>query len=474
MSSLISALSVPVIAMAAIWLFEAGNGQLRLGLVDGLIILGLVLLNGLFVAAEFAIIGVRKSRLEARANEGDNAAKRIVALLDDPEAQDRYIATAQLGITIASLGLGMYGEPRIAGSIAGLIGGIGSDAITSVASHSIATVVALALLTYLHIVLGEMVPKSIALTSADKAAFFLSRPMAVAGLIFSIPVTILNSIGRAFLTLLKIPPADGRARLHSAEELELIVSQSAEGGLLLEEEGEMIRNIFDFGARQVGQVMTPRRKVQAIPHNIGITELLAEVTESRYSRLPVFQEDLDHILGILHIKDLVRQQLRSKGSFDLRLLLRPAPSVPETQPVVMLLSAFKRQQLNMAIVLDEFGGMAGVVTLEDLVEEVVGEVRDEFDLEREELIELAPGKIEVIGAYLVDDLEDQLDLGDEATLPDVETVGGLIVAELGRPPIVGDKVELELSSTVTVTVLEIDGLAVARARLEFSTEPDAD
>ncbi len=217
--------------------------------------------------------------------------------------------------------------------------------------------------------------------------------------------------------------------------------------------------------------MTPRTKVQAIPHDIPLEDLLRFVTASRHSRFPVFEKDLDHVIGLLHLKDLIRQQLNKKGNFDIRLLLRPAPAVPEDQSVEKLLAAFKRRQrIHLAVVLDEFGGVAGIVTLEDLVEEIVGEVRDEFDFEKEPFIELSPGVLEVAGNYLVDDLSDEVYLGDEEDLPDVETVGGLIHTWLGRPPQIGDSVTSLYNEKVHFTVLDVDGLAVARAKVEFPTE----
>ncbi len=179
----------------------------------------------------------------------------------------------------------------------------------------------------------------------------------------------------------------------------------------------------------------------------------------------VYEGDLDHVIGILHLKDLIRQQLRTRGNLDIRLILRPAPSVPEYQPVEKLLAAFKRQRIHMAIVLDEFGGTAGIVTLEDLIEEVVGEVRDEFDFEREPIAQLEPGVLEVAGNFLLDDLSDHVFLGEEDTLPDVETVGGLIVTALGRPPQRGD--EFTFDGSIRIVVLDVDGLAVARARVEY-------
>lgn len=438
-----------------------------------LVILLLVLLNGLFVAAEFAIIGVRPSRVEQLVGEGNGRASRILEVLQSNRKQDSYIATAQVGITLASLGLGMYGEPQIARFIEPVLGQIAGGAVSSTFLHTIAFIISLTFVTYLHVVIGEMVPKSQALGNTERVALWLIRPMNVAQTLLGPGVRALNAIGNwLLLRVLRIPPAQGHLRLHSPEELELIVSESAEGGLLNEEEEEMILNIFDFSDRQVGQVMTPRRKVQAIPVDWDIDELLSFVAGSTFSRFPVYEGDLDHVIGILHLKDLIRQQLRTRGSLDIRLILRPAPSVPEYQPVEKLLAAFKRQRIHMAIVLDEFGGTAGIVTLEDLIEEVVGEVRDEFDIEREPFSELEPGVLEVAGNFLLDDLSHHVFLGEEGTLPDVETVGGLIVTALGRPPQRGD--EFTFDSSVRFVVLDVDGLAVARARVEYPVVEDED
>jgi CBS domain containing-hemolysin-like protein len=430
----------------------------------------LVILNGLYVASEFAIIGVRPTQLEQLALEGNKRARRVLQTIENPVKQDRYIATAQLGITIASLGLGMYGEPQVAHFIEPYIARLIGAEPDAAVIHTIGSIVGLSLLTYLHVVIGEMVPKSIALTMAERAVLTLAPAMRVSEAVLSIPVRVLNKIGALLLQLFKIPPAEGHARLHSAEELELLVSESAEGGLLQEGEEEMIRNIFDFSDRQVGQVMTPRTKIQAIPHDMPLPELLDFVIASRHSRFPVYEKDLDHIIGLLHLKDLVRQQLNNKGNFDIRLFLRPAPAVPEDQSVEKLLAAFKRQRIHLAVVLDEFGGVAGIVTLEDLVEEIVGEVRDEFDVEKEPFIELGPGVLEVAGNYLVDDLSDEVYLGDEIDLPDVETVGGLIHTWLGRPPQIGDNVTSIHNQDVRFTVLDVDGLAVARVKVEFPTK----
>ncbi|WP_420643902.1 hemolysin family protein [Candidatus Leptofilum sp.] len=461
---LLLALSIPGVGILATAAAEEATGS-AIGtlLVAMVVIILLVLLNGLFVMAEFAIIGVRPTQLEQMVDEGVSKAQSVLETVESRQKQDQYIATAQLGITIASLGLAMYGEPQIAHFIEPYLENLWFEPSHELV-ESIGYVIALGLLTYLHVVIGEMVPKSLALSDAPRMSLLLNTPMAIARWILTYPVTILNRVGIAMLRLFRIPPAEGHERVLSAEELELIVTESTEGGLLNEEEQEMILNIFDFSDRTVSQVMTPRTKVEAISLDVSRQEILSIVTESRHSRFPVYDGDRDHIVGILHLKDLVKQTLRPESRFDLRLILRSAPAVPEDLPVSTLLAAFKRQKLHMAIVLDEFGGMDGIVTLEDLVEEVVGEVRDEFDQEKEPYVELGPGLIEAEGEYLVDDFDDGF-WGDEEDLPDVETVGGLVISKLGRPPVVGD--EVIYNDRIQIRVLAIEGRAVSRVVVEF-------
>ncbi len=433
-------------------------------IIPAIVILVLVIINGVFVAAEFAIIGVRDTQMEQMADEGNPIAGNVLKVLEIRPQLDHYIATAQLGITLASLGLAMYAEPAIGHFVEPYLETLGG--FTPATAATISYIIALSLLTYLHVVLGEMIPKALALSDASSMALRLDPLMRLSGGILNYPVRLLNGIGNLLLRLLRIPPAHGEGRLVAAEELELIVAESVEGGLIQDEEEEFIRNIFDFSERTVGQVMTPRRRMQALDVRWPQDELIRIVTESRHSRFPVYEADLDHIVGILHLKDLLRLTLRPNGPFDLRLILRTAPSVPEDFRVDRLLAAFKKQKLHMAVVRDEFGGLAGVVTLEDLVEEVVGEVRDEFDLEREPRVELEPGMLDVSGEYPLDDLAEEVFLGEADDLPDVETVGGLIVSLLGRPPLNGDEVSLH---HVRFTVLDIDRLAVLRARVEFPT-----
>ncbi len=438
-------------------------------IVPIIIIMILVALNGLFVAAEFALVGVRPTRIDQLAEEGNATAAKIAGILDSRENKDRYIATAQLGITIASLGLGMYGEPQIGHFIEPYLARILDVDPNTAWIHTAGYLIALSMLTYLHVVIGEMIPKSLALSSADKTVLWVNGPMTVAGFILGIPVRILNAIGNMLLRVAGVPPASGADRLHSTEELELLVSESAESGMLNEEEEEMLLNIFDFGDRQVNQVMTPRPKIQAISYDAAIEDIFDIVVKSKHSRFPVYENNLDHIVGVVHFKDFVKLHLDGVQNYQIAELLKPLPVVPENHKIEEMLEEFQKQHLHMAIVLDEFGGTAGIVTLEDLVEEIVGEIRDEFDREREPMVKLGPGIIEVDGDYLIDDLKDDVYVGSDKELPDVETVGGLIVTGLGRPPKLNDVYE---TNGVTFKVLSVDGLAIARARIEFPA-PDS-
>lgn len=436
-------------------------------LIPIIIITILILLNGLFVAAEFAIIGVRPTRITRLVEQGNRPAGVVKKILDDPIRQDRYIATAQLGITIASLGLGMYGEHAIAGWLLGPF-----EAwldLEEATAHTIAAIIAIALLTFAHVVVGEMVPKSLALQYAERTALGISGIMNFMKVIFYPAVALLNAVGNGLLRLLGIPPATGHVHLYSAEELELIVTESHEGGLLTDNEEQLLHNIFDFSERRVKQVMTPRRRIAAVPLSMSEEELRVYIAASPHSRFPVYEGDLDHIVGLLLVRDFVRQQLRQPGQFQLRSLLRHMPVVPGSASVERLLIAFKRSHIHMALVVDEYGGTDGIVTLEDLVEEVVGEVQDEFDqAERPALREIEPGVLQVRGDFLLDDLIEDTPLtlpGDEE-LPDVETVGGLIISLLGRPAQPGDTVELDGAKLV---VESISGLAVESVRITFKT-----
>lgn len=437
------------------------------GILPLFIIFFLIFLNGVFVAAEFAIIGIRHTRIEQLADEGNRVARNLLEVLRNPGKVDRYVATAQLGITLASLGLGMIGEPYIAHiAEVPLHEWLG---LSTELTHSISFVLGLAIITYFHVVLGEMVPKSLSLQNAERTVLLLAAPMALMQSIFTFAITGLNKIGLLVLRLLGVPPPSSTSRLHTPDELELIVSESFVGGLLEAEEQQLVANIFDFAERRISQLITPRVHIEAVPVDISEQAFLDMLYESGYSRFPVYEDSIDHILGVVHIKDVVHQQVEGRP-FDLRAMLHDVPAVPESMYAETLLALLKRQHVHMAIVVDEYGGTAGLVTLEDLVEEIVGEVRDEFDTDEEPpALLIEPGHLAASGSLPIDDLDDYLDLGD--TDHQVDSVGGLVLAELNRPPEVGDEVTI---NGVTFRVERVDGFSIERLSIRFKpdvTEP---
>lgn len=422
----------------------------------------LILLNGLFVAAEFSLIAAPPTRIAQKADAGSTDARRVLSILRNPTAQNRYLATAQIGITVVSLGLGMYGEHAIAEWLLDPL-----EHYTSLAAplaHTIATVVSVAILTYLHVVLGEMVAKSLALSHAETMSLSVSLPMWVLERLLSPVIFILNGLGNLVTRLLGVPPAESHARLLSPQELEYIVDESYAGGLIESAEQLFIENIFDLKERTVGQVMTPRTRIVGIAVDEDEETVLNLVCETRHSRYPIYERSLDQIIGLLHVKDLARYRLKPDTLFDLHAFarLRPVPYVPDTVTLDAMLVRFRQERISLAIVVDEFGGTAGLLTLEDLVEEVVGEIQDEFDEETAPFEQVDAHTLRVQGSLLLDELNQHFDL--DLNHPEVNTVGGLIMTELGRIPEAGDEVDVE---GIRFSVEEVEGMAVQTAQMRL-------
>ena len=406
------------------------------------IIAALIALNGLFVAAEFAIVGAPRATIDTLARRGDRLASRVQRILRDPRQQDRYIATAQLGITSASLGLGMYGEHVLAEAIYQMLGGTGLPAWLT--SHAFASVPAVLILTYFHIVLGEMVPKSVALQHAGTLARWITPVMLWTTTLLFPLVLALNGIGNRFLRAIGINRQLQTAeQYYTAEELQLIVQESGEQGAMPSGASEMLQELFEFGDLTAGQVMVPRVRLSGLPVGTppdGIRRVLKETPHTRY---PVYEKDLDHILGAIHIKDLLGLLLR-----DLTIAAahaRSLPVVPETAPLDTVLTAMRRERTQMVVVIDEHGGTAGVVTLEDLFEEVVGDIEEGAV---SSIHHDAQGRLRIPGTMRVDEVGQEFDLDLEHE--EVDSVSGLVLTLLGRPPAVGDVVRydrLELEVT---------------------------
>lgn len=420
-----------------------------------LVTLGLLLVNALFVAAEFAVIGSPRPAVEHRARQGDSMARRLLVILTSPPAQDRYIAAAQLGITIASLGLGMYGEHTMAALLEPRLHWLGSASV--VTAHTAASIAAIAVLTYLHIFLGEMIPKAIALSHAERTARLVYWPMRVTMLVLYPFVFALNAVGNFCLRLVGVRRQVSAQEVYTPEELQMIVEESAEGGALRAESGDLLRELFEFGDRTAGEAMVPRVRVVGIPVGATPGEVRDILLEHRHTRYPVFDGDLDHIVGMLHVKDLLRRVLEQApiAASD----SRPMPFVPETAALDLVLATMQRTAAHMAVVIDEHGGTAGVVSLEDLFEEVVGEL-DEGVPSSPPIVRNADGSLTVTGTLRLDELGQAVDL--ELEHEDVDSVSGLVLARLGRPPAVGDVV---LHDRIRVEVTATTGRGVKEARV---------
>jgi CBS domain containing-hemolysin-like protein len=401
-------------------------------IVSGVVLL-LVIVNGLFVAAEFAIVGAPRSAVEARADKGDHKAGRVQLILETPRLQDRFIATAQIGISVASLGLGMYGEHRLAEWLEQWLAGWATN--PWITSHVIASVVAVGILTYLHIVIGEMVPKALALQHAAATALWVTPPiLAIQRLILPL-VKVLNAIGNRLLAMVGVRRTEVSAeRYHTTEELQFIIEESQEGGLLRGESGDILRELFEFGDLFAGEVMVPRVLAVGIPVGAEPDEVRSIVAANPHTRYPVFSGGLDNIVGSIHIKKVLRL-LVSNQPVTARDA-RPVPYVPGPAPLDQVLKAMRRFRSQMAVVMDQHGGTAGLVTMEDLVEEVVGEIEE--GRRPVPIVEDASGRLRVRGTVRLNEVAEALDR--ELDHAHVTTVSGLVLLLLGRPAQVGDVV----------------------------------
>ncbi|GAB4581221.1 MAG: hemolysin family protein [Anaerolineales bacterium] len=434
-----------------------------------LIISVLILLNGIFVAAEFSIVSAPRTRIAQLADEGNDAAQITLKTQIEPVLQNRYIATAQVGITIVSLGLGMYGEHVIAEGFLHLIQQVwavteGTEALV----HTISTVLAVGFLTYLHVVIGEMIPKTLALQSPEATVLGLARPMSILEIIFFPFVTVLNALGNGIVRAFGITPPAKNERLFTSEELEYIVEESSEGGLLEPAEQLFIENIFDLEDRTVEQVMTPRTQITGIPIQASQADVLKRICETRRTRYPLYEGNLDQIVGVLHIKDLARHLSRpTPGELNLKQLARPVMFVPASVHLAQVLTLFRRESAQFAVAIDEYGGTAGIISLEDLVEEVVGEIQDEFDREIAPIEEVSARTLRVRGDVILDELNQHHDLGLESE--DAYTIGGFVMALLGRIPMPKDRV---VHRGVIFEVERVERLAVQSILIHLPPSDD--
>ena len=395
-----------------------------------------VLLNGFFVAAEFAIVKVRSSQLEIKAQEGNRFAilsKNIVSHLDS------YLAATQLGITISSLALGWIGEPVVSKMIIGVIDLLGFSISASLA-HSIALPLAFVIITVLHIVFGELAPKSLAIQRSEQTTMFIAYPLRAFYWIFRPFIWALNGIANMLLKMVGLHNAS-ESESYSSDELKYLVDQVKENGNIEDTNYDIIKNAFDFSERTAKQVMVPRTQVLAIDVNDYDTNTLEAVIEDGFSRIPCYEDNIDNIIGIVHLKDILKK-MREHDSIDIRAIIRPVSFVPETKRIGQLLKEFQMKHQQIAIVLNEYGGVEGIITMEDILEELVGEIQDEYDNEIPFVEQTSENIYSVIATASISDINDQLPHPIDKS-KQYDTLAGYLIDKFGKIPNVHEKYEDE-------------------------------
>lgn len=404
--------------------------------LDILITIALVLLNAFFVAAEFAIVKVRYSQIQLKAEQGNKFAKTSQHII---KHLDTYLSATQLGITLASLGLGWVGEPIVASIISKIISAF-DVSLEPTTIHAIALPTAFALITMLHIIFGELAPKSVAIRKSEATALFIAYPLNFFYKIFQPFIWLMNATSNAFLKLISIEPAKGHD-IHSTDELQLLVKQSKEGGAIEEENYEIIKNAFDFTDHTVKQIMVPRQQIFGIDIDLPKSEIIEKILEYGYSRIPVFQDSIDNVVGIAYAKDVLKAHYRNPD-FNLKDLLHQTFYVIETKRISDILAEFQKRHLHIAIVIDEFGGTEGLVTLEDILEELVGEIQDEDDDERP-IVEQKDERTFIIqSTSLLSDINEHLP-HPFAISENYNTLSGLMLFNFNRIPKLNDKITIE-------------------------------
>lgn len=398
------------------------------------IVLLLVFMNGFFVAAEFSVVKVRKSRIETLVLEGNKSAKHTLKVVNDLNS---YLSACQLGITLASLGLGWVGEPAIAKSLEPLFKLFNLSEVTM---HSISFIIAFTIITAFHIVLGELVPKSLAIISAEKISMYTAQPLILFYKLTYPVMWAFNHSTNAILKLFGLSIVDEHEAAHTDEEIKLLVEDSYKHGLIDKTELTFVDNIFDFSETTVKDIMIPRTDMACVFIEDSFDEIIAYTLEEQLTRYPVCRESKDNVIGFIHIKDLYKQKIEGNTE-NIKDIIREAKFVPESLSISELFKVFQREKVQMAIIVDEYGGTAGLLTIEDILEEIVGEIQDEFDEESEEIIRNKEGNYIVDGKVLIEDINDLLEPAIEAE--NIDTIGGWIYSQLKSYPQINDKIHYE-------------------------------
>jgi CBS domain containing-hemolysin-like protein len=413
----------------------------------------LVLANAFFVAAEFALVGARKTRLDELVHAGDRKAKLARRAV---QSLDRYISATQLGITLASLSLGWIGEPALAHLIERAFEWLPAPA-DLIATHATAAAIAFIGLTVLHIILGELVPKALALLYPEAVSRWVAGPLMGFSWVMSIPIAMLNGTANRLLRLMRINPPGEIERLHSPEEIRMLVEQSTEGGSIHQDDARLLQGVFEFSEKTAQEVMTPRTRIIPLGASLTVEQAAEEVANAGRSRYPVFAESRDDIVGVVHTKD-VYSRLRSNPGQTIRAIMRPPLFVPGTREVEDVLADMKRLKTHLAVVLDEYGGTAGLVTMEDLLEEIVGPIYDEHD--PQDTAQPAVGARRLDGTVPISEFnQEYLEALDHT---DYTTIGGYVFGQLGRLPRPGDRIA---AGSHIMEVVEMEGRRVKTLQL---------
>jgi CBS domain containing-hemolysin-like protein len=412
-------------------------------------VVALVALNAFFVAAEFALVGARRTRLEELAQNGD---RKATLALRAVQHLDQYISATQLGITLASLGLGWVGKPALAGLLDWMFALLPSQAAVFT-THTVAVAIAFTIISVLHIVLGELVPKALALLYPEGVSLWVVWPLVGFTWVMHYPIVVLNGTANRLLRLVGVNPPSEHHRLHSPEEIRMLVEQSGEGGSLGTENARLLEGVFEFSEKTAEEVMTPRTEMISLDADLTVEDAADLVAAAGRSRYPVYTESLDEIVGVVLAKDILRA-LRQQPGLTLKRISRQPLFVPGTRDVEDVLADMKRLKTHLAVVLDEYGGTAGLVTMEDLLEEIVGDILDEYDPVEQAAHALEDGSATLDGSTPISEFNDQF----EADLDDADytTLGGFLFGQLGRLPKEGDRV------TVGRHLFEISAMAGRR------------
>ena len=421
----------------------------------------LIAINAYFVATEFALVAVRRTRIEQRLRGGDKRARYVAEALDHP---DDFISAAQLGITVASIAIGYIAEDTIHALIVPYLETIHMNVPlinASVTGHVISTLITLLIVTYLHVVLGEQVPKMIAIQKAEPVALWTTRPTQIVGIVFRPLIKLMSGSASGIMRIFGLEPTGVHSVAHSPEEIRLLIEQSQQEGEIEAEQEQMIHGVFEFPEILAREIMTPRPDIIALELNATMDEVVNLLIEEGHSRFPVYEETLDNIVGVLLVKDLLPYLAGTKGEgFVLRELLREPYFVPDTKRISELLAELRTRNVHLAIVLDEFGGTEGIVTLEDLLEEIVGEIYDEYDVAEPDFTPTPEGDVLIDGGASIDEVNQRF--GMDLSSDDFDTIGGYIFGTLGRVPQIGDSVHVDRSGELRVEGTEERRVTVVR------------